>query len=211
MADETQDDKAAKDAERKAAAEAKAKERAEAKAAKAAAAAEAKAARTAEQITKVVSSVEWDGDAPTFETVAEAREAVKNRRAEIRASRPKKAPLTLSQRRALLRLGDGDVVAKTDFNALPLQHLVSVGLAESFTGTVDEVVKETVEKEVKIPKAEQVEGGPTTKTVKEKVESTRQVERPGFRLTDEGKARVKEINPKWLEWKPAAKEEAPAA
>lgn len=197
----------AKQAER----EAKAKAREEEKAAKAKAAEEAKAAKVQERIAKLVGEVEWEGDAPTPETVEEARELVKARKAEIRANRPKKAPLTLSQRRALLRLGDGDVVAKTDFNALPLQHLVEVGLAEQYVATVEVPHTETVEKEVKIPKAEQEEGGPTTKTVKEKVESTKKVERPGFRLTDAGKARVKEINPKWLDWKPAASQETSAA
>lgn len=199
------EERAAKAAAREEEKKRKAEEREAAKAAKAAEAEAAKQAKTAEQIAKLVGEVEWEGDAPTFETVAEAREAVKTRKAEIRAAKPKKAPLTLSQRRAMLRLaeaGKAGIVPKTDFNALPFIHLVGVGLAEEFDGTVEVTVKKTVEKEVEIPKAEREEGGPTTKTVKEKVDETETREAKGYRLNDAGVERAGEINPKWKDWKP---------
>lgn len=211
--DTTAADKAAADKAKQAEREAKAKAREEAKAAKAKEQAEARAAKELEAINKILADLPDDrvdalrkqhGDGLTRQ---HARDAVKAFKAEERANRPKKAPLTLSQRRALLNLGDAKakgVVPKTPFNALPLQHLVDVGLAEPFETKGEQVVKETVEKEVPIPEADQKEGGPTTKTVKEKVEKTVKVDATGFRLTEAGKARVKEINPKWQTWKPAA-------
>lgn len=120
-----------------------------------------------------------------------ARDAEKARKAEERANRPKKAPLTLSQRRALLKLGDAGakgIVPKTDFNALPYQHLVGVELAETKTVKVDGpeiVVKGEGDK-------------PDTTKPGPKVEATAYV------LSATGKERVKEINPKWLDWKPDA-------
>lgn len=215
--------KAQKDAEREAKAkeaqaqkEAKAKEAAEAKARKAQEASEAKLKRQAEQVAKILSEggVEKGSshfpkpaDKGTPITVAQARDAVKALKAEERANRPKKASLTLSQRRAMLNLaeaGESGVVPKTGFNALPLQHLVDVGLAESFETKTTKPKVETVEKEVEIPEAERKEGGPTTRTVKEKVESTETVKATGFRLTESGMARSGEINPKWKNWKPTA-------
>lgn len=215
----TDEEKAAKEhaeAERKAKAEAKkaeqekkAKEREEAKAAREKEKAEAKTKREQEKIEKEAKDAELDlstvkgtGDGNAV-TLKDVREAVKAKRAEERANRPKKAPLTLSQRRALLRLAeDGQVVPKTAFNALPLDHLVNVGLAEKFDAKRTETYFETESKEVDVPKAEREEGGPTTKTVKEKVEKTREVDATGFRLTDSGRERAGEINPKWLTWKP---------
>lgn len=210
----TTQDAAAKDAERKAAEEAKqaereakAKEREEAKAEKARLAAEAKAQRETEAITKILADLPEDkrptGDALKDIDRAKARELVKAYKAEERANRPKKAPLTLSQRRAVLNLADAGkkgIVPKTGFNALPLDHLVGVGLAEKF--------------DTQVEKVEQVkEGeGDDAKTVerKSKVDAT------GYRLTDAGKARAGEINPKWQTWKPDAPatesvEETPAA
>jgi hypothetical protein len=184
---------AAKQAER----DAKARAKAEEKERKAKEAAEAKAAKTAERIAKIVGEVEWEGDAPTPETVEAARELVKARKAELRANRPKKAPLTLSQRRAVLNLADAGkkgLVPKTGFNALPLDHLVGVGLAETFQTKTDKVEKVT-------------EGeGDDKKTV----EKTVKVDATGYRLTDAGIERAKEINPKWQTWKPE-REETPAA
>lgn len=204
-------ERAAKEAAKQAEREAKAKEREEAKAKAAEEKAAAKAAREREAVVKILQDGEIDPTTVADDiSRADARELVKAKRAEERANRPKKAPLTLSQRRALLRLGEGEVVPKTAFNSLPLDHLVDVGLAEKFDAKRDDIVTETVENEVAIPKKEQVEGGPTTKTVKEKVEKTVQVDATGYRLTDTGKERVSEINPKWLTWKPAGTE-TPAA
>lgn len=152
-------------------------------------------------------------------TLKDAREFVKAKKAEERANRPKKAPLTLSQRRALLKLGDGPITPHTDFNQLPLKHLVNVGLAKVEEVLVDEEYQETVSKEVEIPEAERKEDGPTTKTEKVKETKTRQVARNQYSLNDDGIARVQEINPKWKTWKapsndsatPAATEEPAAA
>lgn len=134
-------------------------------------------------------------------TLKDAREAVKAKKAEERANRPKKASLTLSQRRAVLKLADGPIAPHTDFNQLPLKHLVSVGLAQTETVTVQEPYTETESKEVEIPESERKEGGPTTKTVKEKVEKLRDVERTQYSLTEDGVARAQELNPKWKTWK----------
>jgi len=157
------------------------------------------------------SSITGTGDEGRI-TLKDAREAVKAKRAEERANRPKKAPLTLSQRRAVLKLADGPIAPSTDFNQLPLKHLVEVGLAQVETVTVQEPYTETVSKEVEIPEAERTEGGPTTKTVKEKVENLRDVERNQYSLTEAGQARAQELNPKWKTWKaPSAESDAAAA
>lgn len=194
----------AKEEERKAKAEAKAAEKAKRDQEKA----EAKAARDQEKITKAATeggvdldSIKGSGDAGKV-TLGDVREAVKVKKAEERKNRPKKAALTLSQRRSLLVLGDGPVVPKTDFNRLPLDYLVTVGLAQVGEAKVDETYTETETKDVEIPEAERVEGGPTTKSVKEKVEKTRQVTKPQFTLTDLGKERLSDINPKWRDWRP---------
>lgn len=134
-------------------------------------------------------------------TLKDAREAVKAKKAEERANRPKKASLTLSQRRAVLKLADGPIAPHTDFNQLPLKHLVSVGLAQTETVTVQEPYTEIESKDVEIPESERKEGGPTTKTVKEKVEKLRDVERTQYSLTEDGQARAQELNPKWKTWK----------
>jgi hypothetical protein len=49
----------------------------------------------------------------------------------VETPKPRKAGLTLSQRRALLRLLDEDaIVPATAFKAMPFEHLVEVGYAE---------------------------------------------------------------------------------
>lgn len=128
------------------------------------------------------------------EAVTAAKDAEKERRAEERKNRPKKAALTLSQRRALLKLGDAAQVPSTEFNKLPYEHLVSVGLAQTKTVKID---------------------GPPVKTTEGEGDDKKTVEKPGpkvdstqYSLTDTGKERVKEINPKWRDWKPAATETA---
>lgn len=205
------EERAAKEAAKQAEREAKAAEREAAKAKAAEEKAAAKAAREREAVVKILQDGEIDPSTVADDiSRADARELVKAKRAEERANRPKKASLTLSQRRALLRLGEGEVVPKTAFNSLPLDHLVSVGLAETFETQREDVVTETVDKTVKIPKSEQTEGGPTEKVVKDKVEKTVKVDATGYRLTDAGKERVGEINPKWLTWKPEG-QETPAA
>lgn len=197
------DDAAAKDAERTAKAEAaqaerdrKAQEREAAKAEKARVAAETKAQRETEAITKILADLPEDKRPTDLDGVdrAKARELVKAYKAEERANRPKKAPLTLSQRRAVLNLADAGktgIVPKTGFNALPLDHLVGVGLAETFETTKDVVTK--------VKEGE----GDDEKTV----ERTDQVPATGYRLTDTGRERAGEINPKWKDWKPAPVEE----
>jgi len=139
--------------------------------------------------TKTVASREQEV-AAAKENVTKVREAEKARKAEERKNRPKKAPLTLSQRRALLNLGESAQVPKTDFNRLPYEHLVSVGLAQSKTVQVD---------------------GPTIKETVGEGDDKKVVEKPGpkvdalqYTLTDTGKERVGEINPKWKDWKPAS-------
>lgn len=129
--------------------------------------------------------------------VKEARDADKKAKAEARAAKPKKAPMTLSQRRALLKLGDGPIAPHTAFNQLPLQHLVSVGLAQVETVEVPEEYEEVVE-------TTETQGeGEAAKSVvvKTKQTRTRQVERNQYSLTEAGEARVTEINPKWKTWK----------
>jgi hypothetical protein len=224
MAGKTQEQKdaeaaaKAKEAEREAKAKAreeerarKAKEREEAKAAKAREQAEAKAAREREKIDAAIGDLPEDRQAALRKehgdelTLKHVRDAVKAFRAEERANRPKKAPLTLSQRRAMLKLaeaGEDGIVPKTAFNALPLDHLVNVGLAETFETKREETYQETVEQTVDIPEAERKEGGPTTKTVKVKEDRTREVDATGYRLTEAGRERAGEVNPKWLTWKP---------
>jgi hypothetical protein len=192
----------AKRAEREAAKAKQAEERAAAKAAKEREKIEALAKENKIDLGSVTGTGE--GDAVTLKDV---REAVKAKKAEERANRPKKAPLTLSQRRAMLNLGDAGeegVVPKTGFNALPLDYLVSVGLAETFDSTREITEKTTVDVEQEIPEAEREEGGPTTRTVKEKRDETKTVPATGYRLSETGQARVKEINPKWQTWKPDA-------
>lgn len=133
--------------------------------------------------------------------VTEAREVEKAAKAKARAETPKKASLTLSQRRALLKLGDGPVTPHTAFNQLPLQHLVRTGLAKIDEVEVPVEKTEKVEVEVEIPEAERTEGGPTTKTVKETQTTTEQVKRNQYSLTELGESRVGEINPKWKTWR----------
>lgn len=120
-----------------------------------------------------------------------AKEAEKAKRAEERANRPKKAPLTLSQRRAVLKLAESPLRPTTDMNRTPLDYLVSVGLAQ--VTEVDHEVSETV----KNPKAGE-DGQPDT------IEKTSTVKLGEYTLTDEGKTRAGELNPKWKTWKPAA-------
>jgi hypothetical protein len=216
--------KAAKEAERQAAAEAKEaerkrkeEERAAAKAEKDREKAEAKAKRETERKEKLLKDAGLDPKdydlSPDGLAVGDVQELAKKKRAEDRANRPKKAPLTLSQRRAMLVLaeaGETGVVPKTGFNALPLDYLVGVELAETFKTTRTEKYQETVENEVAIPKKEQEEGGPTTKTVKEKVDKEREVDATGYRLTEKGRERAGEVNPKWKTWKPDASASADA-
>jgi hypothetical protein len=142
-----------------------------------------------DRLTKAVATGE-QAVAAAKENVTKTRDAEKARKAEERKNRPKKAPLTLSQRRALLKLGDGAATPSTDFNRLPYEHLVSVGLAQTKTVKID---------------------GPTIKETTGEGEDKKVVEKPGpkvdavqYSLTDAGKARVSEINPKWKDWKPAA-------
>jgi pyruvate/2-oxoglutarate dehydrogenase complex dihydrolipoamide acyltransferase (E2) component len=164
------------------------------------------------------SAVTGTGDAGRV-TLKDAREFVKAKKAEERANRPKKAPLTLSQRRAVLKLADGPIAPHTDFNQLPLKHLVEVGLAQTETVTVQEPYVEVTNREVEIPKDERKEGGPTTRTEKVKEEKLRDVERSQYSLTELGIERAKELNPKWKTWKApstdsstdAAAPETPAA
>jgi hypothetical protein len=185
--------KSAKTALTKASAAEKGKEGDEAKAA----AKDTKAAQArVDSATKAVDSAE-KAVATAKENVGKVRDAEKERKAEERKNRPKKAPLTLSQRRALLKLGEAAQVPKTDFNALPFEHLVSVGLAQT--------------KDVKVD-------GPVIKETTGEGDDKKVVEKPGpkvdakqYSLTDTGKARVSEINPKWRDWKPAATETAAAS
>jgi pyruvate/2-oxoglutarate dehydrogenase complex dihydrolipoamide acyltransferase (E2) component len=201
-------EKAEAAAAKKAEKERKAKEKAEAdaarkaereqeKARKAQEKAEAKAKADREKVEALakeneldLSTVKGTGEGDTV-TLRDVRDAVKAKKAEERANRPKKAPLTLSQRRAVLKLASGALRPTTDMNRTPLEYLVSVGLAK-----VEEVLQD-VEVDVPNPKAGE-DGEP--KTVKEtKSQSVRE-----YSLTDEGVARAKEINPKWETWKPAA-------
>lgn len=214
-------EKEAKDAQRAEAAKAKEAEKAEkakaaeaAKAAKAEETAKAKAAREQEKVTKVLAELPED-KRPTEDldklTLANARDLVKAHKAEERANKPKLPPLTLSQRRAVLKLKEGDQVPKTDFNAIPMKYLVSVGLAETFETTREVEKTKTVDREEPLPEPEGgfKEGAPTTKTVKDKV--TEKVSEPatGYRLTEAGKAR--EVNAKWRDWKPESRSDAPVA
>ena len=167
---------------------------------KAAEAAERKAKRERDAINKILSELpdEKRADVADDVTKEQARELVKAHKAEVRAAREKKAPMTLSQRRAILKLGEGPVVAKTDFNRLPLDYLVEVGLAKREDGEVGEGHS------VKEPE-EYFEGegeDRVKKTRKVDVEKTRTVTRPQYSLTEKGEARVTEINPKWRTWKP---------
>lgn len=184
--------KKAKGALTKATAAEKGKEGDELKAAKAAS---KEASTQVDTATKALATAEQTL-AAAKENVTTVRDAEKARKAEERANRPKKAPLTLSQRRALLKLGDGPQTPSTEFNKLPYEHLVSVGLAQTKTVKVD---------------------GPTIKETTGEGDDKKTVEKPGpkvdatqYSLTDTGKERVTEINPKWRDWKPAATETASA-
>lgn len=137
--------------------------------------------------------------APAGEQVKAARKGVtdakkaadaeeKAKRAEERKNRPKKASLTLSQRRALLKLGEGPVEVVTAMNRQPLDYLVSVELAEV---KEDERTTSTTTGE-----------GDEAKTVESKTTVY------AYSLTEKGTERVKEINPKWLTWKPERGEAA---
>jgi hypothetical protein len=125
------------------------------------------------------------------EAKAQADAEAKTKRAEERAAKPKKAPLTLSQRRAVLKLAEGTQTPTTDMNRVPLDYLVSVGLARTAERTT------TVEVQVPNPKASE-EGQP--KTIAENQDRTV----IDYSLTDLGKTRAGELNPKWRTWKPAS-------
>lgn len=215
------DAKAAKAVEAQAEKERKAKEREEAKIAKAAEREAAKVKKAedaakakAEALQKKINDAATEGGIKLGDvtgtgtdgavTLADVKKAVQTKRAEERAARPKKAPLTLSQRRAVLKLADGPITPANAFNATPLDYLKSVGLATTETVSVPEEYTETEEQEVEIPEAERKEGGPTTKTVKAKVTKTREVNREQYSLTDLGVERARELNPKWKTWKPDA-------
>lgn len=175
--------KKARTAATKAKAEVKGKEGDELKQAEA----DAKAADATVDAAQATVAEAEQAVASAKEGVTTARAEEKRIKAEERANRPKKAPLTLSQRRALLNLGDAGkkgIVPKTAFNALPLEHLVSVGLAEKFEST----------REVEVKVKGEGDKPDTTKTEKQPAD--------GYRLTDGGRERVKEINPKWKDWKP---------
>lgn len=134
-------------------------------------------------------------------TVAEAKkaeaEAAKAKRAEERANRPKKASLTLSQRRAVLKLAEGPLRPTTQMNRTPLDYLCSTDppLAQC------EDVTETVTKTVKVDNPKKGEEGEP-----DKIDSTEEIEvtLKAYSLTDAGKERAGEINPKWRTWKPGA-------
>lgn len=161
--------------------------------------AEATVAEAKETLAQNSSRVDQLGaEVDTAKTaVKEAREADKKAKAEARASKPKKAPMTLSQRRALLKLADGPMAPHTAFGQLPLQHLVSVGLAQVETVEVPEEYDEVVETTETQGEGEDAK----SVVVKTKQTKTRQVERNQYSLTEAGQARVTEINPKWKTWK----------
>jgi hypothetical protein len=94
---------------------------------------------------------------------------------------------------------------------LPLDYLVSVGLAEKFDTERQVEKTKTVEREEPLPEPEGgfKDGAPTTKTVKDKVTETVTEPAVGYRLTDAGKAR--EVNAKWRDWKPESRSETPVA
>lgn len=128
-----------------------------------------------------------------------AREAEKERKAEERKNRPKKSSLTLSQRRALLKMAQEPQVPRTDFNALPYKYLVEEGLAQAEQVQVD---------------------GPTIKETEGEGDDAKVVEKPGpkvektqYSLTDAGKERASDVNAKWLDWKPPsqAREQEPVS
>lgn len=184
-----------KDKER---AEAKAKkdaERAEAKAAKAKEREAAKAAKAKERITKVLADLPEDKRPEGDVTIEQARELVKAHKAEERANKPKKASLTLSQRRAVLKLQKSPLRPSTDMNRTPLDYLCSVGLAQATN------VETEVERTVKIDNPKASEDGEPAKIDQT---TTEKVTVKEYTLTDEGTARAAEINPKWETWKPAA-------
>lgn len=203
---EAKAEKERKAAEREEAKAAKAKEREEAKAAKEKERVEARAKVAQEKIDKVLTELPTGQREALIKTgnvtLESARAVVKAFKAEERANRPKKANLTLSQRRAVLKLGEAPITPANAFNATPLDYLVSVGLAQSKTVSVDEPYTEKEDQEVEIPEADRKEGGPTTKTTKVAVTKTRSVNRQEYSLTETGVARAKELNPKWRDWKP---------
>jgi hypothetical protein len=142
--------------------------------------------------------------------VAAAKEREAAAKAEERANKPKKAPLTLSQRRALLKLGDGPQTPSTGFNALPYEHLVNVGLATVETVPVEIPKTRKVEQEEEIPESERKENGPTTRKIKVDEEYTETIERKQFTLNELGTERVTEINPKWKTWRAPSQASADA-
>lgn len=149
-------------------------------------------AQASSRVDQVAAEVKTARDA-----VKAAREVDKVARAEERKNQPKKASMTLSQRRALLKLGDGPITPHTAFNQLPLQYLVSVGLAQVEVVKVPEEYQETVEQ------TETVGEGDDAKEVTTKVKETRtrEIERNQYSLSEAGQARVGEINPKWKTWR----------
>lgn len=218
QADQSPADTAAADqaAAAKAERERKAAEKAEQKRVADEQRAQAKAAREQEKIQKEASDAGIDlasitGTGPDSAVLLkDVRDAVKAKRKAEREAQPKKAPMTLSQRRAIVKLADdGPQVARTGFNELPYDYLVSVDLATRNDVTVAQPYTEKEEQDVEIPAAERVEGGPTTKKVKVDVEKTRDVVRPQYELTDKGRERAEGVNRKWKTWKPESR--SPAA
>lgn len=114
------------------------------------------------------------------------KDQVEQAKAE-RANRPRKAPLTLSQRRAVLNLSNGAVRPRNAMNQTPLDYLVGVGLAQV------EVVDEPRE----TPVTTKAEDGTETVEVQKSTVQVRE-----YTLTDAGRERAGEVNPKWLGWKP---------
>ena len=154
-----------------------------------------------ERVTQLTAAVDQAkaGVKEARESVAaakkEAAEAEKKRKAEERANRPKKAPMTLSQRRAVLKLAESPLRPTTQMNRTPLDYLVSVGLAQ-----VSEVEQE-VERTRKIDNPKAGEEGEPAKIDETYTETVSIGE---YSLTDEGRTRAGEINPKWKTWKPGA-------
>lgn len=109
------------------------------------------------------------------------RTAKDAKRDSIRAKRntgPRRPQLTMSQRKAMLKLLDGPVSVVTVFNAMPLDRLVELGYATCEAGDVTE-------------QRPSKDGG------------TVDVTRPGwtYELTDAGREIAVDVNPKWLDHK----------
>lgn len=104
------------------------------------------------------------------------RENIKSKR----EAQPKAPSLTMSQRRAMLKLLDGPVSVTTVFNAMPLDRLVDIGYATVVAGDVTE-----------------------QRPARHGREGMDDVTRPGwtYTLTDVGRDAAKEINPKWRDFR----------